>query len=409
MGVSISYMGTKHQLAKVVADIVHDLPKGPLLDAFAGMSAIGMAIGEDRPVWTNEILKFPAIVARTMFCSMESPMKSQDAKSMLKPFYMRNYRALAKRNEKHLALERRYLESVRFNHVVAGNVRMPHVVEDRQLNIERRRLERKPGTFPYRLSTIFYPGSYFGIEQCIEIDSMRYAIQCVKNRGLVSNQQYDWFLIALGQVLSKVNNSTGQFAQFIKPSKDNLSRIIEKRKRSVWKEFFPTLDSITPVGSSEWRAHNRAFCTDTLKLLSRLARQKNRPAVVYADPPYSAAQHSRYYHVLDVILRYDYPELSGAGRYPIGRFQTPFANSRTVLGSMRKLFQDVRRTGASFVLSYPENGLMVRQGYSIVKLLREHFPYVEKAYSGRHKHSTFGGPLARPKVSVIENVYVAHA
>ena len=73
MGVGISYMGTKKILAPIVATVVNDGRDGAMLDAFAGMCAVGQSVGIRRQVWNNDIQKFAATVAKALFTSTEVP------------------------------------------------------------------------------------------------------------------------------------------------------------------------------------------------------------------------------------------------------------------------------------------------------------------------------------------------
>lgn len=406
MGVEISYMGTKRRLASVVSDIVQRLPRGPFLDVFAGMCAVGEAISPTRQVWANDVQTFPAIVAKALFCSKSGPIPSDRIKRILEPAFLRNLRVLEDRFGIYLVKERKYFATGTLDDVIAGNTNLPYVGNDERLERDRQRLTRKTDMFPYRLATITYAGSYFGAKQCMEIDSLRYAIDVAAKKENIDTEQRDWLIIALGKVLSRINNSTGQFAQYIRPKRNNLKIIVEKRRRSVWTEFFTALQSISPLGTAKWRSRNRTFCSDAISLLSRMNEATFRPTIIYADPPYSSAQYSRYYHVLDTLVEYRYPPAKGLGRYPDKRFQTPFAQSKMVLKSVAKLVESAANLNACLVLSYPENGLFSQQGGNIVELLKCYYKKVEVAYSGKQLHSTFGGSWASPKISVTENIYV---
>jgi len=407
MGVSISYMGTKRRLASVVSDIVRRLPHGPLLDAFSGMCAVGQNIGPLRQVWTNDIQLFPAIVGKALFCSKREPMSSENVKQILERPFRRNLKALEERFTTYLKKEENYLVTRKLKDVIAGNTELPYVGNDSKLEQERKRLARKPNTFPYRLATITYVGSFFGVKQSMELDSLRYAIDTAKANRSIDAQQRDWLIIALGKVLSRINNSTGQFAQYIKPKANNIDTIINKRRRSAWSEFFSSVDSISPIGAPDWRSRNRAFQTDAVVLLSQIRNYEDKPTIVYADPPYSEAQYSRYYHVLDTLVEYRYPPATGAGRYPDKRYQASFSHSAAVLNSMKKLVGRVSKLGACLVLSYPENGLFCQKGGNIIDLLKFFYLHVTVAHSETQDHSTFGGGEAPPKVSTIENIYIA--
>ncbi len=408
MSVDLSYMGTKRKLARVVNQIVQGLPDGPMLDAFAGMCAVGQAVAPSRQIWTNDIQLFPAVVGEALFCSDSGPLPAQQIKIILEPEFRCNMEALGKRFSSYLKKEEKYLTTKELQDVIAGNTLLPYVGTDRGLEQERKRLQRRPRTFPYRLATVTYVGSFFGAKQCMEIDSLRYAIDVALSNGSLDFEQRNWLLIVLGRVLSRINNSTGQFAQYIKPNAENVQRIIEKRRRSVWDEFLLGLTAISPVGERNWRVNNRCFCSDALLLLETLRKYKNRPSIVYADPPYSTVQYSRYYHVLDVLVEYCYPPISGNGRYPNRRFQTPFAHSRAVAKSITELIEGVSKLGASLILSYPENGLFIRQGGNLVDVMKRHYEHVDIAHQEVQNHSTFGGPKAAPKVSVLENVFLGY-
>jgi adenine-specific DNA-methyltransferase len=407
MGIRISYMGTKRAQAEVVAAIIKELPSGPLLDAFAGMCAVGEAVAPQRNVWTNDVQPFPAAVGRALFCSQTAPMRSQAVGLILESSFSKNLRMLRTRFADYLAADRRYLRSRRLRDLMAAPATQPFIGNDRSLQLERKRLHGRPSTFPYRLATITYVGGFFGAQQCMEIDSIRYAMDVSFRLGAINEDQRTWLIIALCQVLCHINNSTGQFAHYLKPNAFNFERIIAKRRRSVWSEFLVAIDTLKPIDAPQWRKRNRSFCKDALELLQTLGDSTVRPKVIYADPPYSSAQYSRYYHVLDSILDYRYPEAQGVGRYPGHRFQTPFAQASLVKNSLTELIRGSSETSATLVLSYPRNGLYTNRGGNLRRLLEEYYSHVEIAYSGIQNHSTFGGRGVSPKVPVVERIYVA--
>ena len=406
MGVQISYMGTKKELASSVARVVDTLPDGALLDAFAGMGAVGEALANKRPIWVNDCQEFASTVSKALFTSRHDPIVTKRAEEILRGPFRRNVRALEKRFERYIQKEERYLATLKLRDAVAGNSSLHYVGSDPLLESERQRLAERPQIFPYRMMLITYVGSYFGVRQCIDIDSIRYAIDAAQVARLVSLEQRRWLLIALCQVVARVNNSTGQFAQYIKPSSQNLHRVVQKRRRSVWQEFLRAIDEIYPLGDLDWRSRNKAYKSDALALLARLRNQQQRPVVVYADPPYSKAEYSRYYHVLDMLLEYRYPPVCGVGRYPDRRPRPVFARVTTVARAMEKMIERSAKLGASLVLTYPSCGILQKLDLSVLDFMRRYYPKVEIAYSQPRQHSTFGGPNATPSVRVVENVYV---
>ena len=76
---------------------------------------------------------------------------------------------------------------------------------------------------------------------------------------------------------------------------------------------------MAPEGNAKWRKGNRTFRREAIRLLQELPQSKTRPSVVYADPPYTRDHYSRYYHLLDTLLLYDYPDPVGKGQYRLDR------------------------------------------------------------------------------------------
>jgi adenine-specific DNA-methyltransferase len=129
--------------------------------------------------------------------------------------------------------------------------------------------------------------------------------------------------------------------------------------------------------------------------------------VVYADPPYSRAQYSRYYHVLETLTRYDYPDSIGVGRYRPDRFQTIFSLASGVEEAMEDLASGVASLGACLVLSYPSNGLLYEIGGDVETCLSESFKSVRLVYSAATNHSTMGAGPGRAHTEVDEMIFVA--
>ena len=170
-----------------------------------------------------------------------------------------------------------------------------------------------------------YSGTFFGVRQAIDADAIVKAIRASYDERKISQDQAIWETVGLGSALLKVANSTGHFAQYLKPKHTSYRRYLALRRRSLWAEWISSLADMSPIGDCTWRQQNKVFRGDTLNLIPRLARTNADVAVIYADPPYTDDQYSRFYHVLETLCRYDYPEVGGAGLYRPDRFTTPFS------------------------------------------------------------------------------------
>lgn len=407
MGVRIRYMGAKHQLAPKVAEKVSQLPEGPCLDLFSGMCSVAGALANyNRPAWCNDIQQYAATVARAVTSSTTLPPTNHLVASKLEPLFEKNLHTLEKRFESALAAEKRALDDddhETYKQIVEN---WRHVGNDADLKEEAAELRKSPGSLPYRLTAITFSHGYFGLRQAIEIDSLKYAIDKAAESGSITEEEEQWLTVAILQTASQIVSAPGHFAQFLKVSSKTYPRIRRLRSRSVWDEFFNQFESLSPYGESEWRQSNRVFQSEAVALTKELLKSEERPAVVYADPPYSKAQYSRYYHVLETLVKYDYPSSSCKGRYRDDRFRTSFSHRSAVKRSFQQLIKGVAQLGASFVLSYPSNGLLYKIGHDPKVILKQYFAYVDVEEID-YQHSTMGGAPGHERSDVEEKIFVA--
>lgn len=402
----VSYMGTKRSVASAVARIVSELPGGPMLDVFSGMGAVGCAVAPTRQVWTNDWMVFPALVCGSLFTSTTAPLDRAESEDALEANFGRNRQSLLSRFEKRVTAERRALDSGVLERMRATSDLIPYAGTDYQLKRERSRLSRNPTTFPYRLVTTTYAGGFFGLLQSIELDALRFAIDEARADRRVTGEQRQFLLVAAASAAARINCSTGHFAEFMRPTAKNLSRFLQKRRRSVWSDFLDAVENLEAVGSQAWRSRNRSFRRDAADLLSVIRRSGARPAVIYADPPYSKAQYSRYYHVLEELVLYRYPAVSGAGRYPPGRKRSEYGLRSRVMAAIDRLVREAASIKACLVFSYPSNGLLETSGPGIRSVLEGYYSHIDLAYSADHSHSTFGASRTGASNQVRERVYL---
>jgi adenine-specific DNA-methyltransferase len=140
-----------------------------------------------------------------------------------------------------------------------------------------------------------------------------------------------------------------------------------------------------------------------------LAREKTNVSVIYADPPYTDDQYSRFYHLLETLCLYDYPVVSRAGLYRPNRFQTAFSLKSKAQDALQKLIDASARAGADLVLSYPTNGLANKAGANVRAMLKKQFRHVEICNSISHLHSTFGASKGTSQSAATELIYLARS
>jgi adenine-specific DNA-methyltransferase len=393
-------MGTKRALVPVVSEVIQRAQPGTLLDAFSGMCSVGEAVGASRQVWNNDVQIFASEVAKALFTSCHTPLSPLSCGDIHFPNFQRQKRLLSRQFPKSLAAERKLLLSETFSQF-GHHLTVLH----QSLALETKRCTLNSA----HLFATTYAGTYFGIKQAIEADSLVSSIQKSHSRKEITSDQLRWCFIALGRALLKTANSTGHFAQYLTPKSNNFQRHLTLRRRALWAEWLTSLADLAPVGERDWRKHNKAFNQDTLSLIPRLARTKADLSVIYADPPYTDDQYSRFYHLLDTLILYDYPAVTGAGLYRPDRFQTPFSIKSKAPAALERLIEASARTGADLVLSYPTNGLASAAGADIRAILRKYFRRVEISRTVQHLHSTFGASKGHAQAPVTELIYLARS
>ena len=407
MPISVSYMGTKKRLAKLVADVARENPDGPFLDLFSGMCSVAQEIGTSRPIWCNDAQYFSYCVAKANLCSRTRNIEVDQILTNCERYFLENFDKLSDRFAAQLDLERDAISSNDLSKLAEAEASLRRVDRFREVESERRRLARRPSTFPYRLFTITYSGGYFSLEQCIEIDSIKFSIDKLRILGDIEDDEVLWLNLALCQAVSRVSNTTGHFAQFLKPKPSNSDRVFKQKRRSVWSEWILALKYCSPLGSWSWRRRNRAFHNDANTLLDILGKSGKEPSIIYADPPYTADHYSRYYHVYETLALYDYPSSSGAGQYRPGRFVSQFSIKSKVESALEELFQKSSKLNSELILSYPNRGLLRESNSLILRMLRKYFSNIELAHSISHQHSSFGASNGKEKQDVVEMIYVA--
>ena len=400
-------MGTKKQIVSDVVEVVRGAKSGPFLDLFSGISSVGVGVAPARQVWCNDAQNFAYTLATAKFTSKSSPAIDASLLSdILDRTQFNGSRLLMKLGrsvlEEDICLHEGEISAVcrlvkkqilSADSNVASDIRSTH------------RLDRKKT--PYCLFSISYVGGYLGARQAFDIDSLRYAIDSLRWDGEISVDQHRWFVLALCKALFAVSNTTGHFAQYLDVKPSTLARFLAKRRRNVLTEWLHAVRDLAPAGTEAWRRENRTFRGDATKLLLKLKKQDMRPAVIYADPPYTGDQYSRYYHLLETLLDYDYPDLSGKGQYRPDRFVSDFSKKTKVAAAFDTLVSGVADLNAELIINYPKNGLLADTKASLLATMRKYYSHAEVAAEIAHEHSSLGASKGIERSAVTELIFYA--
>lgn len=220
-----------------------------------------------------------------------------------------------------------------------------------------------------------YSDTYFSRKQCIDIDSIRYAIENVRNDYIKS-----LYLCSLMNVMCKVQSTPGHFAQFM--PKDH-PRIISLREMDVWKLFLEKCNDFCNIVKNNYK--NKAYNLDYRELFNKDII--NEVKCFYLDSPYTTEQYSRFYHVLETVTKYDSPELTHKALYRVDRYKSKFCYKSDVKQEFEYIMKFIAERGARLVISYSNKGVVSIE--ELKKLANEYFTKI-KVVDIDYAHSTQG-------------------
>lgn len=370
---AIQYLGSKQRLARTIAEVVAEsVGEGKRVgDLFAGSGVVSSVLAETHPVTAVDVQSYSSLLTRAVL--MCTPTDFEEALS--DSFMSQVSEQVARVRKAAKALLSYEHEALAM--AAAGTVEhLIDMIEHGSIAAHRQRPEDSGGALPKHLrqtaralsssqfnaadhtALTYFGGPYFSYSQAIELD----AIGSVARAHLKNPAGAE---AALLSTASEIVNTVGkQFAQPIKLRKPDgsvqpllLSRAIADRSRSV-KATFRTWALRWSDRCVDVRYDHRVECEDVLDFLKR----DTSCAAYYADPPYTIDHYSRFYHVLETLVRRDAPALDEMnklgqrtvmrGIYRTGRHQSAFCIPSQAPAAFEKLFSYASRKHVPLILSY---------------------------------------------------------
>ena len=361
-------MGSKSRLLDVIFPLIMSVPGiDTVVDLFAGTGVVGYALKGKKKVISNDLEYYSYIINSSILngcdlsdneiCSFFGKVKEiQDV--------------LESKLSRSLAEENKYLfecdDYFKYAEYISNTPSVFNLPDEDNVcfsDLSTIVSQVKAGCkleFPC-LFTTYYANTYFGLRQCCQIDAIRSVID-----GLRDTCQRNVMLTALMSVMSSVSSTTTHFAQYLKVNgSKSYESLIQKRKRNIIIEFQEVLHEFRKQGLlslsgciSECYNLDYMDCLDVLKIDSS--------TLVYADPPYFKEHYSRYYHILNTVCLYDYPDLCinhYSGQYTVGRYRSDrnisdFGKKKSALAAFEKMIARCASSSAKLVISYSDNSIV---------------------------------------------------
>ena len=348
----LNYQGNKASLMPFISENIlkYISPGEKICDLFAGSGSVGAYLKNRYSVVSNDAELYSSIISSSL---LNTPSTSSliEAKKVFFVRYKANFRILISNHEAYVAKERNLLISNSTSGLINLYENFPTIWNglDKLINYKQLRRDNQ-----YNLFLYYYSGSYFGIEQSVQIDSIIKTIHEVD-----SIETRNVLLSCLFYAMSEtVFSKDGHMAQPLNIEK-NASRHLKQRKRNVIIYFKAKLDEFIEK-SSEYVSSKKSkvFNQDMSVLLKDQEFKQQGIKLIYADPPYTDMQYSRYYHLLNVAANYDYPEPTISrgkftkGLYTEGRNQSDLSKKSTAKKHLEELFSYCNKNKIILALSY---------------------------------------------------------
>lgn len=392
---TLQYMGSKSRmLEEICTPVIYNQEIQQVVDLFAGTGSVGYALAPYKKIISNDIEYYSYVLNSAILngcqlssLELEALLKSIDQKWRIsKRFLNREITA----EESFLASPlSAYEEYATFSHDTPS---VFHVDSNSQGFEGLKALVQTvtPGApnqevpFPCLFVT-YFSNAYFGIKQCCQIDAIASTIA-----ELPDEQQRFTLLAALMTATSATASSTTHFAQFLTVKNKNTFRNIkEKRSTDIIQLFKDALTRFEDKGllNKADKKHD-CFNMDFEGCLRKIDIDEH--TLVYADPPYFKEHYSRYYHVLNTMCLYDYPQLAinpqnkqyAVGRYRADRNISDFGKRSKALFAFGRLINACADRKANLLISYSENSLV--KIYELLRLTKTRYSVSVKKVTLKH-------------------------
>jgi len=332
----IKYMGSKSKIMDFILEginKVHD--GGAICDLFSGSASLAGAIGQQCPVHSNDIQSYSKILAdtyNTVFFDTDAPSSSkiiEQAESIV--------------NQNRIDLGLQYSKQMSLSEY--------NKIEDKQ-----KKLLNKTFDYKWHLFCKNYSGTWWSYEQCLWIDAIRQVAEKYRDQAF-----YPAILSSLMFGMAYASQGTGHYAQYRDAkTQTSLRDILIYRRRSIKDYFIRKFEEVSKYAPKS--AGSRQHASTSLDYRDCLKSFEG--GTVYADPPYCFVHYSRFYHALETLVLYDFPDLQvqrGSvvkGRYREVRHQSPFCIKSQVPKAFEELFEGVKKSNSNLVLSYSNTGMI---------------------------------------------------
>jgi len=349
----LNYQGSKNNLSGFIQKNLEPYIKKDkvIFDIFSGSCAVSNIFRDNYMMYANDTEMYASIIADAL---LNKPQFTSAIKliDMVTDAFSISLKELAKPISKYIKKEDIALKEQDFNELISIYNSYPTVwkggyseITNSELSVEKIKEQND-----YYLFITYYASNYYGISQALEIDCLLKIIN-------TSFKDYKSALLTCLFYAMKetVFSKDGHMAQPLSLEK-NQNRLFVQRNKKIFDLFIKKLKEYISLSSSRYSGENLIFNNNFEELLNEQIFKN--VGLVYADPPYTDMQYSRYYHLLNIAAKYEYPQLTinkngyTKGLYTEGRYQSKLSQRSSAKQSLEKLISFCAKTNTNLALSY---------------------------------------------------------
>ncbi|WP_429843926.1 DNA adenine methylase [Brevibacillus sp. FIR094] len=362
----IKYMGSKRNILDFVIQGIEDCYLGgAVCDLFAGSSVLSGSLRSSVPVLSNDIQVYSAILAKTYLSNYDWNKHPNILNEIVEE--------ATERAETFFAA----FPDLVFDYNVPLTIEEFNELEKKQQKL----IDKDFSGFQYHLFAKDFSGTYWSFRQCVWIDALRSVAEDYKKTPF-----FYAIISSLMFAMSYNSQSTGHYAQYRDANTESsMNDILIYRQKEILPYFIRKFEEFQQVLGENTLPH-QVISMDYLDCLDMLEPD----TTVYADPPYCFVHYSRFYHAIETLVKYDYPEVKYKGRYRTDRHQSPFCIRSKVTKAFQMMFVKIKNKHANLVLSYSNTGMIELD--KLQSLAEKCFgnAYTVEVRSQGYLHSTMG-------------------
>ena len=348
----LNYQGNKISLIPFLKKNLQKYlqPGDVFFDIFSGSGSVGAAFKNDNIIFSNDAEIYASIISSALLNTPDNNVLIAVSKQFSDRFN-KNIEKNLKKFETFVEDERKFIKINNNDNLIILYEKFPTIWNGIDgISVEELRRQKE-----YNLFVHYYSGSYFGIEQSITIDTIIETIHSFPDKT-VEDTLFSCLFFAMKEA---VFAKDGHMAQPLSPVKNEV-RHLKQRSKNIISLFMKKLDEFIMFSSTEQRDNNKhhIYNLDIKDITKGDIFKDKKIKLIYADPPYTDMQYSRYYHLLNIAANYDFPMPTisrgkfTSGLYTEGRNQSDLSKKSTAKHRIEELCQYCKKNNIILALSY---------------------------------------------------------